>query len=67
MHKATINTRSIEDVTTFYCRTDVCKYSYIPYAILEWNKLDMQIRRSASFLSFKNSLLKTGRPPAKPA
>ena len=53
-------TQSSEDVTTFYCRTDVFKYSYFPYTILEWNKLDMQIRRSESFLSFKNSLLKIG-------
>ena len=50
------NTQSIEDVAIFYCRTDV----------LELNKLDMQIRRSESFLSFKNSLLKIGRPTAKP-
>ena len=33
---------------------------------MEWNKLDMQIRRSESFLSFENSLLKIGRPTAKP-
>ena len=59
------NTRSIEDVTTFYCRIDAFKYSYFPHTILEWNKLDMQIRRSESFLSFKNSLLKIGRPTAK--
>ena len=37
-----------------------------PHTILEWNKLDVQIRRSESFLSFKNSLLKIGRPTAKP-
>ena len=59
------NTRSNENVTTFYCRTDVFKYSYFPYTILEWNKLDVQIRRSKSFLSFKNSLLKIGQPTAK--
>ena len=60
------NTRSIEDVTIFYCRTDLFKYSYFPHTILEWNKLDMQIRRSESFLSLKNSLLKIGRPTAEP-
>ena len=60
------NTRSFEDVETFYCRTDVFKYSYFPHTISEWNKLDMQIRRSESFLSFKNCLLKIGRPTAKP-
>ena len=60
------NTWSIEDVTTFYCRTDVFKYSYFPHTILEWKKRDMYIRRSGSFLSFKNSLLKIGWPTAKP-
>ena len=60
------NTRSIEDVTAFYCRIDVVKYSYFPLTILEWNTLDMQIRRSESFLSSKISLLKIGRPTAKP-
>ena len=60
------NTQSIEDVTIFYCRTDVFKYSYFPHAILEWNKLDMQIRTSESFLSFNNCLLKIGQPTAKP-
>ena len=59
------NTRSIEDVTTFYWRIDAYKYSYFPHTILEWNKLDMQIKRSESFLSFKNSLPKIGQPTAK--
>ena len=45
---------------------DVFKYSYFPHAILEWNRLDVQIRRSESFLSFKIFLLKIGRPNAKP-
>ena len=60
------NTRSIEDVTTFYCRTDAFKCSYFPHTILESNKLDIQIRSSESFLFFKNSLLNIGRPTAKP-
>ena len=38
------------------------KYSYFSYNILEWNKLDMQIKRLESFLPFKYSLLKTGQP-----
>ena len=40
------NTRSIEDVATFCCRTDVFKYSYSSHTILEWNELDVQIGRS---------------------
>ena len=52
------NTQSSEGATTFYCRKDVFKYSFFLYTILEWNKLDMQIRTSEYFLSFKNYLLK---------
>ena len=47
---------------TYHCRTDVFKYSFFPYAISEWNKLDLQIRKANSLLSFKNALLKLGRP-----
>ena len=60
------NTWSSEDFTIFYCRTDVFRYSYFPYTILDWDKLDMQIRRSESFLCFENYLLKIGWPTAKP-
>ena len=60
------NTREIEDVATFNCRIDVFKYSYFSYTILEWIKLDMEIRRPDSFLSFKNSLLKIDQLAAKP-
>ena len=60
------NNRSSEDVTTFYCRTDVFKYFYFPHTILELNKLNIQIRRLEFLESFKNSLLKIGRPTAKP-
>ena len=53
---------TIEDVTTFYSRTDIFKYSYFPSTILEWNNLDMKIRKVNSLMSFKNSLLRVGRP-----
>ena len=54
------------DVTTFYSRTDVFKYSFFPSTILEWNKLDRRIRQSTTMLSFRNALLKIGRPTPKP-
>ena len=25
---------------TYYCRTDIFKYSFFPYTIVEWNRLD---------------------------
>ena len=60
------NTRFLEDVTTFYSRTDAFKYSFFPSTILEWNKLERKIRQSSTLLSFRNSLLKIGRPVPKP-
>ena len=45
-----------------YCRTDLFKYSFFPYAIVECNKLDVTVRNAKSFLIFKNLLLKIGRP-----
>ena len=35
-----------DNVTTFYSRTDVYKYSLFTYIILEWNKLDENIQQS---------------------
>ena len=37
----TYNTRNIENVETYYCRTDLFKYSFFPYVIDELNKLDI--------------------------
>ena len=60
------NTHFLEDVTTFYSRTDAFKYSFFPSTILEWNKLERKIRQSSTLLSFRNSLLKISRPVPKP-
>ena len=59
------NTRFLEDVTTFYSRTDAFKYSFFPSTILEWNKLERKIRQSSILLTFRNSLWKIGRPASK--
>ena len=58
------NTRTLY-VTTFYCRTDIFRYSFFQSTIMEWNKVDIAIRRSESLPSFRYSLLKLGRPTAK--
>ena len=34
------NTRNIGHLNPHYCRTDVFKYSFFPYTVAEWNKLD---------------------------
>ena len=60
------NTRLSEDVTTFYSRTDVFKYSFVQSKILEWNKLDRTMQQSTIKLSFRNSLLKIGQTTPKP-
>ena len=56
------STRNSENVSTCYCRTDQFKYSFFPYSIIEWNKLDINLHNAKSFLIFRNSLLKIGRP-----
>ena len=43
---------------------DTFKYSFLPYTITEWNKLDKRLRNAKSYLVFRKILLKTGRPPA---
>ena len=51
----------------FYSGTDSYRYSFFPYAILEWNKLDKNIQQSKTIMSFRDSLLKIGWPTPKPA
>ena len=62
----TYNTRNIENMKTCYCRTDLFKYSFFLYVTVEWNKLDINLRIGKSFLIFRNSLLKIGRPMQNP-
>ena len=47
-----------ENIETYYCRTDLFKYSFFPYVIVKWYKRDINLRNSKSFLIFRNSLLK---------
>ena len=59
------NTRNSENVVTYDCRTDTFKYSFFPWTILEWNNLDLTIRKSP-YKIFRNSLLKMIRPSPNP-
>ena len=61
----TYNTHNIENIKTYYCRTDLFKY-FLSHVIVEWNKLDINLRNAKSFLIFRNSLLKIGRPIQNP-
>ena len=38
------------------------KILFFPYTIVEWNKLDFDIRKSKSYAIFRNALLKIGWP-----
>ena len=56
------NTRNTDQFETYYCRTDIFKNSFFPYTTNEWNKLDVDVRKSKSYAIFLNTLLKLGRP-----
>ena len=55
------NTRNSENVETYYCRTDLFKYSFFPYTIVEWNKFNINLRNVRSVQKFRNLLLKIRR------
>ena len=56
------STHNSENVETGYFRTDQFKYSFFPYSRIEWDKIDINLRNAKSFLIFRKSLLKIGRP-----
>ena len=62
----TYNNRNIENSETYYYRTDLFKYSFFPYVIVERNKLDINLLNSKPFLTFRNSSPKIGRPIHNP-
>ena len=39
-HQYTI--RNVSDIATYQCRTDVFKFSFFPWTITEWNKIDIK-------------------------
>ena len=59
------NTRNSEDITTFPSRAETFIFSFFPWSIVEWNKIDLKIRNS-SCLVFRNYVLKRIRPLAAP-
>ena len=54
-------TRNANDIATYKCRTDAFKFSFFPWTINEWNKVDIKIRNSP-YSVFRNYLLKEIRP-----
>ena len=58
-------TKNSDDVPYFNIRHDVFKNSFLPSAVIEWNKLDSRLRKVTSFTDFKkNSFI---RPKANSA
>ena len=51
-----------DQVDTYYCRTDIFKNSFFPFTIIQWKKLEIDIRKPKSYATFQNTLLKLGRP-----
>ena len=47
---------------TYNCRTDCFKYSFFPFTLNDWFRLDINIRNSESILLFKSRLLSFIRP-----
>ena len=58
----TYNTQNVYSVEIYFCRTDAFKYSFFPYSISEWNKLDPDLRNAKSYSLFRKLLLRIGRP-----
>ena len=48
------STRNSENVETYYCRTDLFKYSFFPYSTIEWNKVDINLHSAKSLLIFRD-------------
>ena len=58
-------TRNSEDLATYQTRTNIFKYSFFPYSIMEWNKLSSSTRNS-TYPVFQNHLLKIIWPVSNP-
>ena len=58
-------TRNSDNITPFKVRHNFFKNSFFPSVISEWNKLDLEIRNSASLEIFKKHLLNFIRPNSR--
>ena len=59
---STYNTRNISNIPQFKVKHNFFRNSFFPSAVIEWNKMNLNIRNSESLNVFKNSLLKFIRP-----
>ena len=56
------NTRNTDKITLFHTKYNFFKNSFFPSTVIEWNKLDPNLRSTASLSVFKKNLLKFIRP-----
>ena len=59
---STFSTRNTDNIPQFKVKHNFFRNSFFPSAVIEWNKLDLNIRNSESLNVFKNSFLKFIRP-----
>ena len=60
--KRAYSTRNNGKLAHFKVKHNYFKSSFFPSTLIEWNKLDLNIRNSESHTSFKNKVLKFIRP-----
>ena len=56
------NTRNANNIPQFKVKHNFFKNSFFPSVVIEWNKLDLNIRNSENLFIFKKKLLKFIRP-----
>ena len=59
---STYNTRNTNNIPLFKVKHNFFRNSFFPSAVIEWNKLDLNIRNSESLNIFKKTLLNFIRP-----
>ena len=55
-------TRNVDCIPLIKIKHDFFKNTFFPYAIIEWNKLDPDIRNSESLSIFRSNIFKFIRP-----
>ena len=58
-------TRNSENLATYQTRTNIFKYSFFLYSVMEWNKLSSSIQNS-TYPVFQNNVLKIMLPASNP-
>ena len=60
------NTRNSDYIPCFNTKHNFSRNSFCPWTLIEWNNLDINIRNSESYTTFKKSILRFIRPSENP-